>query len=156
MPLRGSIGTQLEPHSCWMLRRSLQMLSLRMEKADPNARTVAEFLREHLPVAKVLPSIPHGKERATYLRQCAGAGSTFSVGIKGGQAEAFDFLNALQVFKLAVSRGGTESLGSHPAAMMHSGVPTHVGPAPAFWKRRSGSLSESSIRTVSSRTSHRH
>ena len=61
-----------------------------------------------------------------FARQCTGAGSTFSFDIKGGQKEAFAFLNALQIFKLAVSLGGTESLASHPAAMTHSGVPAAV------------------------------
>ena len=69
---------------------------------------------------------PGSAARAVYDRQCTGAGSTFSFDIKGGQAEAFAFLNALQVFKLAVSLGGTESLASHPAAMTHSGVPVAV------------------------------
>jgi methionine-gamma-lyase len=126
--LRSSIGTQLDPHSCWMLGRSLETLSIRMEKADANAKIVAEFLREHPRVAKVhyLPFLPDGKERATYLQQCTGAGSTFSFDIEGGQTEAFAFLNALQIFKLAVSLGGTESLASHPAAMTHSGVPADV------------------------------
>jgi methionine-gamma-lyase len=126
--LRSSIGTQLDPHSCWMLGRSLETLSIRMEKADANAKIVAEFLRDHPRVAKVhyLPFLPEGKERDAYLRQCTGAGSTFSFDIVGGQAEAFAFLNALQVFKLAVSLGGTESLASHPAAMTHSGVPADV------------------------------
>ncbi|MGH6809117.1 MAG: PLP-dependent transferase, partial [Ensifer adhaerens] len=57
---------------------------------------------------------------------CTGAGSTFSFDITGGQEAAFRFLNALQIFKLAVSLGGTESLASHPAAMTHSGVPIDV------------------------------
>ena len=61
-----------------------------------------------------------------YNSQCSGAGSTFSFDIKGGQAAAFRFLNALQILKLAVSLGGTESLASHPAAMTHSGVPVDV------------------------------
>jgi methionine-gamma-lyase len=61
-----------------------------------------------------------------FKRQCTGAGSTFSFDIKGGQAAAFRFLNALQILKLAVSLGGTESLASHPAAMTHSGVPIEV------------------------------
>ena len=61
-----------------------------------------------------------------FARQCTGAGSTFSFDIDGGEAEAFAFLNALQIFKLAVSLGGTESLASHPAAMTHSGVPADV------------------------------
>jgi methionine-gamma-lyase len=126
--LRSAIGTQLDPHSCWMLGRSLETLALRMEKSNANAKIVAEFLRDHPRVEKVhyLPFLGDGAARATDERQCTGAGSTFSFDIKGGQAEAFAFLNALQVFKLAVSLGGTESLASHPAAMTHSGVPAEV------------------------------
>ncbi|WP_428664662.1 cystathionine gamma-synthase family protein [Reyranella sp.] len=127
--LRGSVGSQLDPHSCWMLGRSLETLAIRMERANSNARLVAEYLRDHPRVAKVhyLEFLePGSPAQATYLRQCTGAGSTFSFDIEGGQAEAFAFLNALQVFKLAVSLGGTESLASHPAAMTHSGVPVAV------------------------------
>ena len=51
--LRGAIGTQLDPHSCWMLGRSLETLSIRMEKANANARIVAEFLGDHPKVARV-------------------------------------------------------------------------------------------------------
>ncbi|RUZ54150.1 aminotransferase class I/II-fold pyridoxal phosphate-dependent enzyme, partial [Mesorhizobium sp. M7A.F.Ca.US.003.02.2.1] len=51
--LRGAIGTQLDPHSCWMLGRSLETLSIRMERANDNARLVAEFLRDHAKVDKV-------------------------------------------------------------------------------------------------------
>jgi methionine-gamma-lyase len=127
--LRGGVGTQLDPHSCWMLGRSLETLAIRMERANSNARLVAEYLRDHPRVAKVhyLEFLETGSAaQATYVRQCTGAGSTFSFDIKGGQEEAFAFLNALQVFKLAVSLGGTESLASHPAAMTHSGVPVAV------------------------------
>jgi methionine-gamma-lyase len=127
--LRGSVGTQLDPHSCWMLGRSLETLAIRMERADSNARLVAEFLRHHPKVERVhyLGFLPEGSPAcAVYDRQCTGAGSTFSFDVKGGEAEAFAFLNALQIFKLAVSLGGTESLASHPAAMTHSGVPAEV------------------------------
>jgi methionine-gamma-lyase len=127
--LRGSVGTQLDPHSCWMLGRSLETLAIRMERANSNARLVAEYLRDHPKVDRVhyLEFLePGSPARAVYDRQCTGAGSTFSFDIKGGQKEAFAFLNALQVFKLAVSLGGTESLASHPAAMTHSGVPAEV------------------------------
>ena len=58
--------------------------------------------------------------------QSTGAGSTFSFDIAGGQDEAFRFLNRLQIFKLAVSLGGTESLASHPASMTHSGVAADI------------------------------
>lgn len=124
--LRGAIGTQLDPHSAWMIARSLETLSLRMNAACRSAETVTRFLSEHPQVAKVYyPSLlPAGSpERAVFDRQCTGAGTTFSFDIKGGQAEAFLFLNALQVFKLAVSLGGTESLVCHPATTVHSGVP---------------------------------
>ncbi|OWV72848.1 methionine gamma-lyase [Rhizobium sp. R339] len=127
--LRGAIGTQLDPHSCWMLGRSLETLQLRMERANSNARAVADFLRDHPKVEKVHylpyhdPDSPSGR---TFAAQCSGAGSTFSFDIRGGQAASFKFLNALQVFKLAVSLGGTESLASHPAAMTHSGVPAEI------------------------------
>ena len=61
-------------------------------------------------------------DRPIYERQCKGPGSTFSFEVKGGEAEAFAVLDRLQVIKLAVSLGGTESLASHPAAMTHSDI----------------------------------
>jgi methionine-gamma-lyase len=97
--LRGAIGTQLD-HSCWMLSRSLETLSTRMEKADANARLVADYLRDHAKVAKVhyLGHLDeHSLAGRLFKRQCTGAGSTFSFDIVGGQAAAFKFLNALQI-----------------------------------------------------------
>lgn len=127
--LRGAIGTQLDPHSCWMLGRSLETLSIRMEKANANAAAVAEFLQSHPRVEKLhyLPfDDPQSPTGQVFARQCTGGGSTFSFDIKGGQPASFRFLNALAIFKLAVSLGGTESLASHPATMTHSGVPADV------------------------------
>jgi len=127
--LRSGIGTQLDPHTCWMLGRSLETLGLRMHRANDNAKIVAEILRDHPKVTKVhyLPFLEAGSESSeVYARQSSGAGSTFSFDIKGGQKDAFAFLNALQIFKLAVSLGGTESLASHPAAMTHSGIPVDI------------------------------
>lgn len=127
--LRSTIGTQLDPHSCWMLGRSLETLSIRMEKADANARLVAEYLSTHPKVSGIhyLPfasaETPTGR---VFAAQCTGAGSTFAFDVVGGQPMAFRFLNALRVMKLAVSLGGTETLASHPASMTHSGVPAEV------------------------------
>jgi len=127
--LRGAIGTQLDPHSCWMLGRSLETLQIRMERANSNAKTVAEFLREH-PKVEQIHYLPFNDSDSavgrTFAAQCSGAGSTFSFDIKGGQPASFRFLNALKIFKLAVSLGGTESLASHPATMTHSGIPVEV------------------------------
>jgi methionine-gamma-lyase len=127
--LRGAIGTQLDPHSCWMLGRSLETLQIRMERANSNAKAVADFLHAHPKVEKIHylsysdPESPTGR---TFAAQCSGAGSTFSFDIRGGQPASFKFLNALKIFKLAVSLGGTESLASHPATTTHSGVPVEV------------------------------
>lgn len=123
--MRSAIGTQLDPHSCWMLTRSLETLSLRMRRAASNAAIVAEFLSRHPKVAGVHypPLLPADHPtRILMERQSASAGSTFSFDVEGGQKEAFAFLNRLQVFKLAVSLGGTESLICHPTTTVHSGL----------------------------------
>jgi len=124
--LRGAIGTQLDPHSAWMLSRSLETLYLRMRAGCHNAEIVTRFLSVHPNVTRVhYPALlPDGHPaRAVFDRQCTGAGTTFSFNINGGESEAFAVLNSLQVFKLAVSLGGTESLVCHPASTVHSGVP---------------------------------
>ncbi len=123
--MRSAIGTQLDAHSCWMLGRSLETLSLRMNRAAENAAIVAKFLASHPKVAGVhypplLP--PDHPQRRLMERQSTSAGSTFSFEVVGGQAEAFAFLNRLQIFKLAVSLGGSESLICHPATTVHSGL----------------------------------
>jgi methionine-gamma-lyase len=124
--LRGALGTQLDPNTAWMIMRSLETLSLRMHKSAENAALVAEFLRTHPKIAAVnyLGFLEaDDPRRAVYERQCQSAGSTFGFAVKGGEAEAFRLLDALQVIKLAVSLGGTESLISHPASTTHSGLP---------------------------------
>ncbi len=124
--LRGALGTQLDPNSAWMLMRSMETLSMRMHGSAANARRVAEFLRSHPKVAEVnyLGFLAGDDPRsAVFRRQCDSAGSTFSFSIRGGEAEAFRLLDALQVIHLAVSLGGNESLISHPASTTHSGVP---------------------------------
>lgn len=127
--LRSAIGTQLDPHSSWMLSRSLETLGLRMERANANAAVAAAFLRDQPKVEAVAypPFHAEGSPQAkVFAAQCEGAGSTFAFDIAGGQPAAFRFLNALQIFKLAVSLGGTESLASHPATTTHSGVPVEI------------------------------
>ena len=124
--LRGALGTQLDPNTAWMIMRSMETLSLRMHKSADNAALVAQFLRGHRKIAAVnyLGFLHSDDARyALFRRQCQSAGSTFGFTVKGGEAEAFRLLDALQVIKLAVSLGGTETLMSHPASTTHSGVP---------------------------------
>lgn len=123
---RTILGTMTDPHTAWLLLRSLETLKIRMDAAELGARKVAAYLQSHPRVKSVwyLPFLPKDHpDRALFEKQCKTAGSTFSFEIVGGEAEAFAFLNKLQVIKLAVSLGGTETLASHPAAMTHSDVP---------------------------------
>jgi len=115
-----------DPHTGWLLMRSLETLKLRMAAAADGARKVAVFLSTHPNVAAVwyLGFLPEDHpDRLVFERQCESPGSTFSFEVKGGEAEAFAVLNRLKVIKLAVSLGGTETLASHPAAMTHSDIP---------------------------------
>lgn len=124
--MRNTIGTITDPHSAWMLLRSLETLELRMSRAGENAAKVCAFLREQPQVESVgyLGFLEAGsRQRDIYDRHCTGAGSTFSLYLKGGERESFAFLDALKIAKLAVSLGGTETLASHPAAMTHLSVP---------------------------------
>lgn len=124
--LRSALGTQLDPHSAWMIMRSMETLALRMRAAAGNAAHVAAWLSRHPRVADVnyLGLLGESDPRAAvFRRQCRNAGSTFAFKVGSGEADAFRFLNRLQVMKLAVSLGGTETLVSHPASTTHSGVP---------------------------------
>ncbi|MCK5575884.1 MAG: PLP-dependent transferase, partial [Sphingomonadales bacterium] len=127
--LRGAIGTMIDPYTSWMIMRSLETLKIRVEAANRNARIIAEYLNEHPKITKVqyLEFLDaDNPSREIYERQCTGAGSTFAFDVDGGEAEAFRFLDQLQVMKLAVSLGGTETLISHPASGTHSGVAKDV------------------------------
>jgi methionine-gamma-lyase len=125
--MRNTIGTITDPNTAWMLLRSLETLELRMTRAGENAGKVCAFLRDHPKVEHVgylgfLADDP-GRQGDIYRRHCTGAGSTFSLYLKGGEREAFAFLDSLVIAKLAVSLGGTETLASAPAAMTHLSVP---------------------------------
>lgn len=123
---RTIFGTMAGPWTCWLLLRSLETLKLRMTSQMKNARYIADFLRDHPKVTAVhyLGHIEEGDAQfEIYRRQCLAPGAMISFDVDGGEPEAFRLLNALQLVKLAVSLGGTESLAEHPASMTHSDVP---------------------------------
>jgi methionine-gamma-lyase len=125
--MRTILGTMSDPHTGWLLMRSLETLKLRMTGAMKNARYVAEFLADHPKVKKVhyLGFLrEEHPDTAIYRRQCKAPGSTFAFEVHGGEAEAFRLLNNLQLVRLAVSLGGTESLAEHPGTMTHSDIPS--------------------------------
>ena len=107
---RGAFGLQLDPHSAWMLARSMETVTLRMHQAATSASAVARWLQDN-PYQKVLVHHPEcnrdERYQAVYAQQCSGPGSTFSFVLEGGREQAFALVNSLQLFKLAVSLGGT-------------------------------------------------
>jgi methionine-gamma-lyase len=123
--LRNTMGGICDPNTAWMLLRSLETVELRMQRAGENAAKVCDYLKAHPKVVGLgyLGMIEDARQQDIYNRHCLGAGSTFSLLLKGGEAECFRFLDALQIAKLAVSLGGTETLASHPASMTHLSVP---------------------------------
>ncbi len=127
--MRTIMGTICDAWTGWLLMRSLETLKLRMTCSMKNARYVAEYLNDHPRVRKVhyLGFLQEdGPQYEIYRRQCAAPGSTFSFDIDGGETEAFRVLDRLQLIKLAVSLGGTESLAQHPASMTHSDIPAEA------------------------------
>ena len=123
---RSAFGFQLDPHSSWMLSRSLETLSLRMERAASSGSQVASWLARNTIVPCRVLHLEHTEspeEAEVFAAQCSGPGSTFSFVADDDRALAFRILNELSLFKLAVSLGGTESLACHPASTTHSGVP---------------------------------
>ncbi len=124
--MRTFLGTMTDPWTGWLMMRSLETLKMRMTAQMKNARYVAGFLVDHPLVEKVhyLGLLDEDDPMFdVYRRQCTAPGSMVSFELKGGETAAFRFLDALQLVKLAVSLGGTESLAEHPATMTHADVP---------------------------------
>ena len=138
---RTTWGNHLDPYTSWLVMRSLESVHVRTERAMANARTVAEYLRDHPKVAGVtyLGFLAEGtRQRAVYDRQCKAAGSTFSFHLHGGEDEAFRMLDNLQLMKLAVSLGGSETLICHSASTTHYAV--------ASEQRIAGGITDGTIR----------
>jgi len=124
--LRTFLGSMASPWTGWLLMRSLETLKMRMTAQMKNARYVADMLDNHPKVRRVhyLGLLTEDDSAfSIYKRQCLAPGSIISFELQGGEAEAFRFLNALRLARLAVSLGGTESLAEHPASMTHADVP---------------------------------
>lgn len=127
--LRTLLGNMAAPHTAWLLTRSLETLTLRMERQNETAQKVAAFLNTHPKISKVYylglltPSHPQFK---LYKQQYSAPGAMLAFDVVGGAAAAYVFLNSLQLVKLAVSLGSTESLAQHPATMTHVATPPEV------------------------------
>jgi cystathionine gamma-lyase len=120
---QNSLGVVPSPFDCYMVLRGLKTLSLRMEKHQSNALSIATYLENHPKVARVYyPGLKSHPQYEIGLRQASGFGGMISFEIKGGEKEAVEFLESLELFTLAESLGGVESLIEHPGLMTHSSI----------------------------------
>jgi methionine-gamma-lyase len=123
--MRTFLGNMASPHTCWLLLRSLETLKVRMERQAENAKKIADVLKGDSQVEKVcfLGHLESGsRAQKIHAQQYTSAGTMISFELQGGEKEAFQFLNNLNLIKLAVSLGSTESLAQLPAAMTHIGM----------------------------------
>lgn len=122
--LSNSMGTIQGPFDSFLALRSLKTLPLRMKAHEANAIQVANFLASHPKVEKVIyPGLKSHPQHDLAKRQMLGFGGMITFFIKGGLPAARKFLESVEIFALAESLGGVESLVEHPAIMTHASVP---------------------------------
>ncbi|MDJ0940764.1 MAG: PLP-dependent aspartate aminotransferase family protein [Woeseiaceae bacterium] len=122
--LQNSIGAVQGPFDSFLALRGLKTLDVRMERHCKSAHAIAEWLEKDSRVESVLyPGLPSHPHYELANRQMPGGGGIVTFFIKGGLDEARCFLETCEVFTLAESLGGVESLVDHPAIMTHASVP---------------------------------
>ncbi len=114
-------GPSLSPFNAWILSKSLETLSIRMEKHSQNALELAHFLEEHTEVEVVrYPFLPSHPQHNIALKQMKLGGGLVSFEIKGGIDRGRNFLNSLQMISHSANLGDTRTIATHPASTTHS------------------------------------
>jgi cystathionine gamma-lyase len=122
--LQNSIGPSQSPFDSWLVLRGIKTLPLRMRAHEENAQEIARFLEAHPKVEKVIyPGLASHPQHELAKQQMSGFGGMLSLYLKGGIKESTTFLEEVNLFVLAESLGGVESLIEHPAIMTHASVP---------------------------------
>jgi cystathionine gamma-lyase len=122
--LQNSIGAIAGPFDSFLALRGLKTLPLRMQRHNENGQHVAEWLARQPQVERVLyPGLVSHPQHALAQRQMAGCTGMVSLFVKGGAEAAKRLLERLELFALAESLGGVESLANHPAIMTHASIP---------------------------------
>jgi cystathionine gamma-lyase len=125
--LSNAIGSIMSPFDSFLVLRSLKTLAVRMERHCTSAMQVAKYLEQHDAIEKVYyPGLESHPQHSLAKRQMSGFGGMISVVLKGGLTSAKQFLESTQLFALAESLGGVESLIEHPAIMTHASVPEAI------------------------------
>lgn len=121
--VQNSTGGVLSPFDSYLVLRGLKTLHIRMKAHEHNAQILAEYLEKHPKVSKVYyPGLSSHPQHALAKEQAKGFGGMISFELKGGRAECKKFLGSLELFILAESLGGVESLIEHPVTMTHASL----------------------------------
>jgi cystathionine beta-lyase/cystathionine gamma-synthase len=124
---QNAAGGVPSPFDCWLTLRGIKTLAVRMRQHEENARAVAVFLAEHPRVEKVYyPGLASHPDHQLAKRQMSGFGGMVSFQFKGIRADVNKIVGRFQVFALAESLGGVESLVCHPASMTHGSIPKDI------------------------------
>jgi cystathionine gamma-lyase len=122
--LQNAVGAVPSPFDCFLVQRGLHTLGVRMRAHGESARAVAEVLEGHRKIRRAIyPGLASHPQHRLARRQMSGYGGIVSAEIVGGLGAAKRFLKRLEIFTLAESLGGVESLIDHPASMTHASVP---------------------------------
>ena len=125
--LQNAIGSVPSAFDCFLVTRGLKTLALRMQRHCENALAIAQWLEGHAKIERVFyPGLKSHPQRALAKRQMAAGGGMVSAIVKGGEKTALRFLERCEIFTLAESLGGVESLIEQPAIMTHASVPAEV------------------------------
>ncbi|NOY38419.1 MAG: PLP-dependent transferase [Chlorobi bacterium] len=123
-PVMVAMGFNMDPHQAFLVHRGLKTLALRIDKAEENAFTIAQWLEQHPKVAWVkYPGLLSHPQHDLAKKQMRGFGTMISFELKGGLAAGEKLMDNVHLALLAVSLGGVESLIQHPASMTHSSLP---------------------------------
>lgn len=121
---QNAIGAVPSPFDSWLVLRGLKTLAVRMREHEKNALFIAYFLANHPKIDRVYyPGLPSHPQHSLARQQMSGFGGMISIGLKGGLTEAKAFTSRLQLFLLAESLGGVESLVCYPSLMTHGAMP---------------------------------
>lgn len=125
--LQNAVGSIPSPFDCFLILRGVKTLSVRMEQSAKNAHQIAERLERHPLVEYVrYPGLPSHPQHDVARLQMKSGGAMITMVLKGGLEASRRFLEAVQVFSLAESLGGVESLIEHPAIMTHASIPREI------------------------------
>ncbi len=118
---RTTLGCNMDPHAAWLLLRGLKTLAVRVQRQNANALAVAQFLKSHPRVRSVsYPFLEGHPQRALAMEQMQGGGGVLSFEIEGSGEDACRFAEGLELFTLAPSLGGVESLVTIPVITSHA------------------------------------